>query len=273
MISDVAEQIVLALGDACGPPGRNPFAVAVGQLGRRLIDANPQALVLALGDNAYNRGRDHEYAEHYDPVWGFAKDRTWACAGNHDYRTGGARPYFEYFGTRAAGTPEASYYSLDAGGWHIVSLNSEVEQDRDSAQLRWLRRDLESRESGPILAIWHRARWGSGGHRDSKKPRWFWNELYAHRAEIVLNGHSHHYERFAPQRPDQVGDARGIRQFIVGTGGRRLSGRSKFTPHSEVARFDVYGILKLTLRRENYRWEFISTLDEAVDSGEWPTNR
>jgi acid phosphatase type 7 len=268
----VSEQIVLALGDACGPPGRNLRAAAVGQLGRRLIDSNPGAVVLALGDNAYNRGRDQEYAEHYHPTWGFAKERTWPCAGNHDYRTRGAAPYFHYFGARA-GTPETSYYSLDLGGWHIVSLNSEVEQDRDSPQLRWLRRDLESRGAGPILAFWHRARWGSGGHRDSKKPRWFWNELYAHRAEIVLNGHSHHYERFAPQRPDQVADARGIRQFIVGTGGRRLSARSKFTPHSEAARFDVHGILKLSLRPDSYRWDFVSITDEVVDSGEWPNNR
>jgi hypothetical protein len=268
----VAEQVVLALGDACGPPSRNPQAVAVGQLGRRLLQANPDAVVLALGDNAYNRGRPHEYAEHYDPVWGFAKDRTWACPGNHDYRTRGASEYFAYFGARA-GAHAASYYSFPLGDWHVVSLNSEVEQDRDSAQLRWLRRDLETRRRGPILAFWHRARWGSGGHRDSKKPRWFWNELYAHRAEIVLNGHSHHYERFAPQRPDQVAEARGIREFIVGTGGRRLSGRSKFTPHSEAARFDVHGILRLSLRPDSYGWEFLSIFDEAVDRGEWPTNR
>lgn len=269
----VAEQIVLTVGDACGPPGRNPQAAAVGQLGRRLLDANPDAIVLALGDNAYNRGREQEYADYYDPIWGFAKDRTWACAGNHDYRTGGAAPYFKYFGESRAGTCRVSYFSFDLGGWHIVSLNSEVEQDRDSPQLRWLRRDLEARQAGPILAIWHRPRWGSGGHRDSKKPRWFWNELHAHRAEIALNGHSHHYERFAPQRPDQVADARGIRQFVVGTGGRRLSARSKFTPHSEASRFDVWGILKLSLRPASYRWEFISTSDEVVDSGEWPTNR
>jgi hypothetical protein len=269
----VAEQIVLTVGDACGPPGRNPQAGAVGQLGRRLLDGNPNAIVLALGDNAYNRGREQEYADYYDPIWGFAKDRTWACAGNHDYRTAGAAPYFNYFGESRAGTCRVSYFSFDLGGWHIVSLNSEVEQDRDSPQLRWLRRDLEARQAGPILALWHRPRWGSGGHRDSRKPRWFWNELYAHRAEIVLNGHSHHYERFAPQRPDQVADARGIRQFVVGTGGRRLSARSKFTPHSEASRFDVWGILKLSLGPARYRWQFISTVDEVVDSGEWPTNR
>jgi calcineurin-like phosphoesterase family protein len=269
----MSEQVILAVGDACGPPDRNPAAVAVGQLGRRILEADPAAIVLALGDNAYNRGRDYEYTDYYDPVWGFAKDRTWACAGNHDYRTSAASPYFTYFGERAAGTCRISYYSFDLGGWHIVSLNSEVEQDRDSPQLRWLRRDLETRQAGPILAIWHRARWGSGAHRDSRKPRWFWNELYAHRAELVLNGHSHHYERFAPQRPDQVADARGIRQFIVGTGGRKLSGRSKFTPHSEAARFDVYGLLKLTLRADGYRWDFVSQSDEVVDTGESPTNR
>lgn len=261
----------------CGPPHKNPGADATAALARRMLAQHPGALILALGDNAYNRGKFSEYQDHYTPSWGQPDllGRTYSCPGNHDYRTAAAAPYFEYFGAARAGTPRQSYYSLPLpdAGWHVVSLNSEVDQDAHSPQLRWLRGDLASRRFGPIVAIWHRPRWGSGAHRDSKKPRWFWNELYAARAEIVLNGHAHHYERFAPQRPDQIADPSGVRQFIVGTGGRRLHGRTKDTPNSEFARFDTFGILKLTLRPEEYAWEFVGVDDRVLDSGTQAVNQ
>lgn len=260
----------------CGPPHRNPGAEATAALARRLLAGHADAIILALGDNAYNSGRHHEYQDHYTPTWGQADllGRTWSCPGNHDYRTSGASPYFEYFGEARAGTPRRSYYSLPlpSAGWHLVSLNSEIDQDAHSPQLQWLRADLKERRFVPILAIWHRPRWGSGAHRDSKKPRWFVNEMYAARAEIVLNGHAHHYERFAPQRPDQIPDPHGLRQFIVGTGGRRLQGRSKDTPNSEYARFDQFGVMKLTLRHDSYRWEFVAVDDRVLDRGEQPIN-
>ena len=271
------EQVIVAVGDMCGPPKKNPGAGVTAALARRIIEAHPNAMILALGDNAYNRGRVDEYVEHYTPTWGHPDllGRTWSCPGNHDYRTQAATPYFHYFGEARAGTPRRSYYSLPLpeAGWHMVSLNSEIDQDAHSPQLKWLRQDLASRTFRPILAIWHRPRWGSGGHRDSKKPRWFMNEMYAARAELVLNGHAHHYERFAPQRPDQIPDRHGPRQFIVGTGGRTLTGRTKDTPNSEYARFDHYGVLKLTLRPDSYRWEFISANDRVLDTGEQPINQ
>ena len=269
-------QVVLAVGDMCGPPRRNPGAPATAALARRLLADEPGAIVLALGDNAYNRGRHDEYRDHYAPTWGHPDllGRTWPCPGNHDYRTAAAAPYFSFFGEARAGTPERSYYSLPLpeAGWHLVSLNSEVEQDAHSPQLQWLRQDLVERRHGPVLAFWHRPRWGSGAHRDSRKPRWFWNVLWDARAEVVLNGHAHHYERFAPQRPDQMADPWGIRQFIVGTGGRRLAGRTKDTPNSEYARFDAYGVLRLTLSADAYRWEFIDVDDRILDSGMQPVN-
>lgn len=268
--------MLLAVGDMCGPARKNPGAAATAELARRLIAKHPDAMILALGDNAYNRGRPDEYRDHYTPSWGQADllGRTWPCPGNHDYRTAGAAAYFTYFGEGRAGTPRRSYYSvpLADAGWHLISLNSEVEQDAHSAQLRWLRADLASRRFQPVLAFWHRPRWGSGAHRDSKKPRWFWNALHAEGAELALAGHAHHYERFAPQRPDQIPDPRGIRQFIVGTGGRRLQGRTKDTPNSEYARFDLFGILKLTLRPGGYRWEFIDVDDRVIDRGEQGVN-
>jgi calcineurin-like phosphoesterase family protein len=271
----VAEQVVLVIGDACGEPDNNPGARAVGELAQQLVGQHPDAIVLLLGDNAYNDGTAAEYAEFFAPVMGTdsLKSRIRACAGNHDYHTAGAMPYFSALGVTAAGTPDQSYYSFDAGDWHFISLNSEVEQDQDSRQLQWLRDDLSSRQRTPIVAFWHRPRWGSGGHRDSNKPRWFWKELVAHRAEIALNGHAHHYERFAPQTPDQVANPAGMREFIVGTGGRKLAGRTKFTPNSELARFDSFGLLKLTLGTNTYRWEFVSTAGTILDQGQTPTNR
>jgi hypothetical protein len=269
------DQVILAIGDACGPPNKNDGARRVAALATQLVGEYPDAYVLMLGDNAYNSGTQSEYDDHYVPLFGtpLLKPRIRSCPGNHDYRTAGAAAYFATLGEAAAGTPTRSYYSFDLPcGWHVISLNSEVEQDQDSNQLAWLRQDLATRSNGPILAFWHRARWGSGAHRDSKKPRWFWKELYTHSAEIVLNGHSHHYERFAPQRPDQTIDPRGIRQFIVGTGGRRLSGRSKHTPNSEFAQFERFGLLKLTLSPLEYRWAFLDVDGVALDSGSARTN-
>ena len=272
----MSEQVVIAVGDMCGPARKNPGAGATAALARRIIARHPDALILALGDNAYNRGKPDEYRDHYTPTWGQPDllGRTYSCAGNHDYRTAAAAPYFQYFGEQRAGTPQRSYFSvpLPAAGWHLLSLNSEIDQDAHSPQLQWLRRDLAERRFGPIITIWHRPRWGSGAHRDSKKPRWFWNEMYTARAEVILNGHAHHYERFAPQRPDQIPDPQGPRMFIVGTGGRRLAGRTKDTPNSEYARFDKYGVLKLTLRPESYRWEFIDVDDRVLDTGETRVN-
>jgi hypothetical protein len=273
----VSAQVVIAVGDMCGPPRKNPGQEGTAALARRILQAHPDAMILALGDNAYNRGRIDEYRDYYTPSWGQADllARTWSCPGNHDYRTAAASPYFTYFGEQRAGTPQRSYFSmpLPQAGWHFVSLNSEIEQDAHSPQLKWLRADLAARQFKPIIAIWHRPRWGSGAHRDSKKPRWFLNEMYSARAELVLCGHAHHYERFAPQRPDQIPDPQGPRQFIVGTGGRKLMGRTKDTPNSEYARFDHYGVLKLTLRPESYRWEFINVNDRVLDTGEQPVNQ
>jgi hypothetical protein len=273
----LSEQVILAVGDMCGPPRKNPGADATAALARRLLRAHPDTMILALGDNAYNSGKADEYRDHYAPTWGHPEllGRTWSCPGNHDYRTAAATPYFTYFGEGRAGTSRRSYFSmpLPSAGWHLVSLNSEIEQDAHSPQLQWLRADLAARRFAPILAIWHRPRWGSGAHRDSKKPRWLLNELYAAHGELVLNGHAHHYERFAPQRPDQIPDPRGVRQFIVGTGGRKLHGRTKDTPNSEYARFDQFGVLKLTLRPDSYKWEFVAVDDRVLDTGVQPVNQ
>ena len=264
-----ASTSVNILGDTgwCGSLALAPLA--------QLLDRLDGDILLA-GDLAYPNGSAEDFKNCFEPNFGKFKGRMHVSPGNHDYVASvSAQSYFDYFGEQRAGTPRRSYFSLPLpeAGWHCVSLNSEVDQDAHSPQLQWLRQDLTSRQFKPILAIWHRPRWGSGAHRDSKKPRWFWNEMYAARGELILNGHAHHYERFAPQRPDQIPDPQGPRMFIVGTGGRKLAGRTKDTPNREYARFDTYGVLKLTLRPESYKWEFLSVDDRVIDTGQQAVNQ
>jgi hypothetical protein len=168
------------------------------------------------------------------------------------------------FGDKAGPSNRCGYYSFELGRWHLVSLNTERDYDAGSHQLRWLEEDLQQHPGQPILAFFHRPRFGSGGHGDSDNPEAFWDVLFRHHAEIVLNGHAHHYERFGPQTPHQDPDPAGIREFIVGTGGRGLvaprdPGRRK--PNSETASGDTFGLLKLVLADNGYEWEFIPSTD------------
>jgi len=270
----VSSQTLLAIGDSCGPPHKNPGAAAVAALAAGFVAADPTIRILLLGDNAYNRGSHQDYADFYDPVLGIPllKSRSHPCPGNHDYKSDGGAAYFRTFGA-AAGSPTKSFYSFDLEcGWHVVSLNTEIEHDERSPQLSWLRDDLATRKQPAILAFWHRARWGSGGHRDSRKPRWFWRELFKHRGELIICGHSHHYEQFHPQNPEQTADPQGIRQFIVGCSGRSLKRRTKNTPNSDQADFARFGLLKLILSPARYEWQFVATDGTVPFSGTSPTN-
>ncbi len=258
--------MLFAVGDMAGPPQSNPGSSITAELLKRLIGQEPSAVVLVLGDNAYNDGKAGEYEQHYQPLWGdpLIKARAWACPGNHDYHTAGATPYYMRFGERAGPADRRGYYSLDLDRWHLVSLNTERDYESGSHQLQWLEDDLQQHAAQPILAFFHRPRFGSGGHGDSDNPEAFWDVLFRHRAEIVLNGHAHHYERFAPQTPRRDPDAAGIREFIVGTGGRELvppKGPGRRKPNSETANGDSFGILKLVLEPNGYEWEFIPAID------------
>lgn len=254
----MSSNVILAVGDIAGKPSENPGAVLTAKLASRLLDQHPEATVLMLGDAAYERGEAEEFKKFYKPTWGIQKikARTWACPGNHEYRTNDGAPYYDYFGERA-GPDRTGRYSLSLGGWHIVSLNSEEDHDHGSEQIDWLQENLATRPHPCILAFLHRQLFGSGGHGDDDDLKPFWDVLFQQRAEIVLCGHAHHYERFAPQRPDQTPDQQGIREFIVGTGGRDFHGQTKDTPNSQVRGFNSFGILKLTLHPAAYEWEFI----------------
>jgi len=217
--------------------------------------------VTVLGDNAYESGSARDYGKCYAESWGAFKARTMPSVGNHEYLTPGARAYYDYFGA-AAGERGKGYYSYDAGDWHIVVLNSNcslVSCAAGSPQVRWLRADLAASTKRCTLAYWHHPRFNSGRrHGNDRDVAPFWNALYQHGAEVVLNGHEHMYERFAPQTPSAVADpARGIRQFVVGTGGRSFYSIGTPEPNSEVRNNDTYGVLRMTLGAGTYRWEFL----------------
>ena len=213
--------------------------------------------IFTTGDNAYESGLTSEYDNCYNPTWGRFKDRTKPSAGNHDYKTAGASGYYAYFGV-AAGDPAKGYYSYDLGDWHIIVLNSEISTSASSAQVTWLRQDLASNTVTCTLAYWHKPRFSSGStHGSNPGMQPLWQALYDYRADVVLNGHDHNYERFAPQTPAGVADPNGIREFVVGTGGISHYGFGPPLANSEIRNGDTYGVLKLTLHATDYDWEFI----------------
>ena len=246
---------ILAAGDIASCSSSGDEATA------SLLDANPGATVLTLGDNVYDDGTPEEFAKCYDPSWGRAKNRTKPSPGNHEYGTSGASGYFGYFG-RAAGDPSKGYYSFDLGNWHIVSLNSncdEIDCTAGSAQERWLRADLAAHPKPCTLAYWHHPRYSSGDrHGSDDDVQALFQALYEHGADLVLQGHEHNYERFAPMNARGEPDAaRGIRSFVVGTGGKNLYGFAGVVGGSEIRNNSTFGVLKVTLRSTSYDWKFL----------------
>jgi acid phosphatase type 7 len=232
-----------------------------------IIARYPMASVFTLGDNAYPDGAAADYTQCYEPGWGQFKDRTYPAPGNHEYHTSGASSYFGYFGTRA-GPAGQGYYSYELGSWHIVSLNSEIDASVASPQASWLEQDLADHPARCTLAYWHKPLFTSGAHHaSSTSMQPLFAILYDAGAEVVLSGHNHQYERFAPQAPDGTRDARGIREFVVGSGGAALYDFAAAEPNSE-ARYKGHGVLKLTLKATGYSWQFIPVAGSSfLDTG------
>lgn len=251
---------LLAAGDIASCSSGNDEATAA------LLRARPAATIAVLGDAVYENGTVDEYNRCYAPNWGRPgeKSRTRPTPGNHDYQTSGASGYFDWFGA-AAGERGKGYYSYDLGSWHVVVLNSNCSDvggcHSGSAQERWLAADLAAHPARCTVAYWHHPLFSSdprGGHT-SVRP--LWNRLYAARAELVLNGHAHQYERFTPKRPDGTADAaNGIREFVAGMGGRSLNPFAS-SPAAGSERRDngAYGVLRLTLDADSYAWQFVPT--------------
>ena len=265
-------------------PSDNPVLVGAGDIAScddlagaeataKLIEKIP-GTVFAAGDLAYPDGSDADFAKCYAPTWGRFKDRTRPAPGNHEYHSDGASGYNRYFG-EAAGEASKGYYSYDLGAWHVIALNSECDQvggcDPASAQGKWLADDLAKHPAGCTVAYFHKPLFSSGGaHGSDPQMRPLWDALYHAGVDVIINGHDHDYERFAPQDPMGKPDAaHGIREFVVGSGGKnshRRMGSAK--PNSEVRNDDTFGVLKLTLHGRGYDWDFVPEAGKTFkDSG------
>lgn len=198
--------VLVGAGDIADCSGSGDEATA------KLLDGIP-GTVFTTGDNAYESGTPSEFANCYDPTWGRYKARTRPSPGNHDYLTSGASGYFDYFGA-AAGDPSKGYYSYNLGDWHIISLNSMCENvggcGASSPMVSWLKQDLAANPKTCTLAYFHHPLFSSGksGNKTRMKPTW--EVLYTKGADVVLNGHDHDYERFAPktrtEEPTRLGE-------------------------------------------------------------------
>ena len=242
----------------------------------KLIEQIP-GTVFAAGDLAYERGSAEDFKNCYNPTWGRFKDRTRPALGNHEYANRTASAYFQYWGAQA-GPAGKGYYSYDLGDWHIVVLNTNCDAKTlggcaaASPQETWLKQDLAKHSNACVLAYGHHAMFSSGvfkKHAVHPELKTLWEDLYAAHADLVLAGHEHSYERFAPQDPEGKPDtANGIREIVVGTGGRSHDLLGFATPNSEVREWETYGVLKLTLSPGKYTWEFIPEEGKSFhDSG------
>jgi hypothetical protein len=276
----VGGRTILAAGDIadCGSSGDDETAALLDRMA---------GLVVTLGDHAYDWGTAREFADCYTPTWGRHRARTRPAIGGHEYGAegGDASTYFRYFHAQlarfgsSATDPRRGWYSYDVGGWHVVVLNTSWREvglpKAGSEQVRWLQDDLETHRSRCTLALWHDPVFSSGLNGGSFSYRPLWDALYAAGAELVLNGHDHDYERFAPQDPSGAYDpVRGIREIVVGTGGAShySFGEGKgILPNSEVRNDTAFGVLRVTLRSRSYEWQFVPAGGAVFsDSGSAP---
>lgn len=259
------------------PPGTGVVLVGAGDIavcGSTRDEATAEALdtipgtVFTAGDNAYPDGTASDFVDCYGPSWGRHRDRTRPSPGNHDYHTPDASGYFDYFGT-SAGEPGKGYYSYDLGEWHVIALNSEISMSAGSEQEQWLRADLAATTKRCALAYMHRPRFSSSSnHGSQSRTGPLFEALYDAGAEVVIGGHDHIYERFAPQAPDGAAAlTAGVRQFVVGTGGASLYDFGTPLPNSEVRYNDTAGVIKFTLYADGYDWDFIPVSGSFRDSG------
>jgi hypothetical protein len=273
-----AQMTVIAVGDIACDPADTDYGGGAGTAARcRMLATSDLALslspaaVLLLGDNQYEDGALAKYQASYDPSWGRLKAITHPIPGNHEYVTPGAAGYYAYFGT-AAGNPAKGYSSFDLAGWHLIGLNSNCSAvggcGAASPQGQWLAADLAAHPGVCTLAYWHHPRFSSGPHGDDATTADFWARLQAAGADLVLAGHDHGYERFAPQSSSGAADAAGIRELVVGTGGKNLTTVATVRANSEVRNYGAYGVLELKLWPGGYEWRFVGVNGSTLDSGQ-----
>ena len=263
-------QLVITTGTTT-PPSGDPVLVGAGDIANSgsgdsataaLLDGI-SGTVFTTGDNVYENGTTGEFTSYYAPTWGRHRARTKPSPGNHDYNTSGATGYFTYFGAQ-------SYYSYDLGNWHIVSLNSNISMTATSAQTQWLRADLAASTKPCTLAYWHHPLFTSGAnHAPSAATRPLYQALYDANADVVVWGHNHQYERFAPANPNGAADTtRGLRTFVAGMGGASHYGFGTIQPGSEARNSSAYGVLRFTLHSTTYDWQFVPVAGQSyTDTG------
>jgi predicted small secreted protein len=244
------------------------------QLIEQAIATDPNTIVWTAGDNAYSSGTPTEFSSKYDPSWGRVRYRTYPVAGNHDWNTTNAQGYLDYFCPNASdcrfpGNVQRYWYSYDVGNnWHVIAIDSEYDTlDPGQEQYEWVKQDLQANPRGCIIAYWHHPRFASSSnHPSDTRSANLWALLQSHGADLVLNGHNHHYERFAKQDSAGSADPNGMIQITAGTGG---AGLYSFTAPiaNSVVRIGDYGVLKLTLRDTDYDWQFINLTGQVLDSG------
>jgi hypothetical protein len=247
--------IIAGAGDISSCSNNNDSKTA------QLLGQIAPSFVFTTGDNAYDSGTSAQYTNCYKPTWGQYKGKTKPVPGNADYNTSGASGYFNYFGV-------PKYYAYNAGAWRIYALNSEIDTSSTSAQVQWLKNDLAANPKKCVLAYWHRPRWSSGVHGNDSKVQALWQVLYNAKAELVINGHDHSYERFAQLNANGQAAYPGLREIVVGTGGSGHTGFGTILPASRAHNASTYGVLKLTLNSGGYAWKFVPISGQSyTDSG------
>ncbi|BFM40794.1 metallophosphoesterase [Synechocystis sp. LKSZ1] len=272
--------LIMAAGDIACDPQSQYFNNGKGQPGNCQMQATADLVrqakpkvVLALGDNQYERGELENFKRSYEPTWGRFKAITKPVPGNHEYYSDGAKGYYDYFGP-LAGDRNKGYYSFDLGQWHLIALNSNCKAiggcGAGSPQEKWLQADLKKNTKACTLAFWHHPRYSSGVHGNNAEMETFWQDLYNAKADVVLTAHDHLYERFAPQGPGgKLDEKLGLREFVVGSGGKSLYPFKTLRANSEVRIDNTYGVLKLALGAKGYDWEFLPTVaSQPRDKGQ-----
>jgi 3',5'-cyclic AMP phosphodiesterase CpdA len=273
---EAGPSVLIATGDIARCR-RSASAAATAQVASAVLAAFPSGRVLTLGDHAYPRATQDRLHDCYDPTWGKLKASTAPTPGNHDYDRSGALAYYDYFDFFAANPAarERGFYGFDLGAWRILSLNSNLDADETAAQIAWLAADLQAAEASCIVAYWHHPVFSSSLHgmqrRDAGRgAAAFWEVLERHGADLILNGHAHMYERFAPQSSAGGAAHSGIRQFVVGTGGASLDLATARRDQSEYLNNEQYGVLVVALHDASYEWSFIGVDGVVYDRSPAP---
>jgi hypothetical protein len=275
------ENSFVAVGDiVCGPAGKvfnDPEHCQSDKTVETAKKLKPD-FILGLGDLQYEDGALSSFRNLYDKSWGQLKSVTYPSPGNHEYVTDNAAGYFDYFkvnNSALANVIGQPYFSFNKNGWHFISLNSNCDKiggcGEGSPQIAWLQKDLAASTTKCTVAFWHHPRFTSGKYASSQAnkdlSKTFWEELYQSKVDIILNGHDHLYERFAPQAADGTTDASGSQEFIVGTGGKELYKQTTTAPNSKKIIDNQFGVLQLEMFGKAYKWSFVDVEGKTLDSG------